>query len=787
MKKLRLITKTLLVAAFLGVGMSAWAVVNTDSQGRKQYVWNLGCEAKASVGGTDFTDYFLKASESAYGDYSAVYGTSGNYDIAKAHIYGGRCIYANISADSDKGGGASMAKDQGYLEFYAPISGIVTLVGCYSDRPKIYDVTTSTNSGSDKYLSVSAGDKIQIYSNLNNNSGHGVEKIVLTQTFYEETITNPSITGERNALTITAGVSSWTAGGVAREANAGASSYRYATSIEFNPTVTTYYTLDGTIPTLSSTVYNSGTIDASSAPIMNCITSSETGLTSEVASVVYGLVSVSTATIWDYAALKAAQTNGGFATDGTVWVKNMNDDSSNSRLKFQTTLGTDPTELGNDMVAFKAGVSGQVYMRLVDYSATVSVYDGTTKTDFVGGTSGGGTGQSNVNYHGGNSYYKYATFQVEAGKQYYIYRTAASGSSPNAGVYFIEFQPTGNNTTTALTEATTWSFVTQNDILTEYHGITKDNMYFGEGLTDVHTASVGYRITFNGTGNTATGANILSFKLPADVKGYISLMPSCYHHKLTLKAGETTLKEFSTGSSGDHNKDISVWVTTDAETTIYLYSPDADLSSNQPGTRYITWTPDVSGTIGSNGYTTFSSPYPLALGSMTASTGDVTAYYATAVGGSSVTLTSIAENVEAGEGLILKGTAGATFTIPVAVSGSAISNYLVGCPTATELTTPNDNYYVMVNSGENVEFQALNGSYTDNKVTIPAGKAYLNVSAANARLSVVFNDDETTTGIDDVRSKMSDVRSEYYNLNGQRIEKPSKGLYIVNGKKVILK
>ena len=195
----------------------------------------------------------------------------------------------------------------------------------------------------------------------------------------------------------------------------------------------------------------------------------------------------------------------------------------------------------------------------------------------------------------------------------------------------------------------------------------------------------------------------------------------------------------------------------------------------------------VSATIGSNGYTTFSSPYPLALGSMTASTGDVTAYYATAVGGSSVTLTSIAENVEAGEGLILKGTAGATFTIPVAVSGSAISNYLVGCPTATELTTPNDNYYVMVNSGENVEFQALNGSYTDNKVTIPAGKAYLNVSAANARLSVVFNDDETTTGIDDVRSKMSDVRSEYYNLNGQRIEKPSKGLYIVNGKKVILK
>ena len=34
---------------------------------------------------------------------------------------------------------------------------------------------------------------------------------------------------------------------------------------------------------------------------------------------------------------------------------------------------------------------------------------------------------------------------------------------------------------------------------------------------------------------------------------------------------------------------------------------------------------------------------------------------------------------------------------------------------------------------------------------------------------------------------MEEVRGEYYNLAGQRAVNPKKGLYIVNGKKVIIK
>lgn len=43
------------------------------------------------------------------------------------------------------------------------------------------------------------------------------------------------------------------------------------------------------------------------------------------------------------------------------------------------------------------------------------------------------------------------------------------------------------------------------------------------------------------------------------------------------------------------------------------------------------------------------------------------------------------------------------------------------------------------------------------------------------------------TGIQDVRSQREEVNGEYFNLGGQRVAKPTKGLYIVNGKKIMMK
>jgi len=51
-------------------------------------------------------------------------------------------------------------------------------------------------------------------------------------------------------------------------------------------------------------------------------------------------------------------------------------------------------------------------------------------------------------------------------------------------------------------------------------------------------------------------------------------------------------------------------------------------------------------------------------------------------------------------------------------------------------------------------------------------------------LNFVFGD---VTGIADVRSKMEDVRADFFDLQGRKVSQPTKGLYIVNGKKVVIK
>ena len=130
---------------------------------------------------------------------------------------------------------------------------------------------------------------------------------------------------------------------------------------------------------------------------------------------------------------------------------------------------------------------------------------------------------------------------------------------------------------------------------------------------------------------------------------------------------------------------------------------------------------------------------------------------------------------------MLKGTAGATVTIPVVASGEALSgNKLVGCTSETKLAA-NAAYYVLVNNGGTAEFQSL----SENGATIPAGKAYLNAGGGSARLSIVF--DEETTGIKSLTPALSEGNGAIYNLRGQRVAQPGKGLYIVNGKKVIIK
>jgi len=71
--------------------------------------------------------------------------------------------------------------------------------------------------------------------------------------------------------------------------------------------------------------------------------------------------------------------------------------------------------------------------------------------------------------------------------------------------------------------------------------------------------------------------------------------------------------------------------------------------------------------------------------------------------------------------------------------------------------------------------------------TLSAGKCWIELekSPANARaLSIVFEDE--TTGISAVKTAAT-IEGNCYDLSGRKVAQPTKGLFIVNGKKVVIK
>ena len=173
-------------------------------------------------------------------------------------------------------------------------------------------------------------------------------------------------------------------------------------------------------------------------------------------------------------------------------------------------------------------------------------------------------------------------------------------------------------------------------------------------------------------------------------------------------------------------------------------------------------------------YTTLTSSHAL---DFTSVSSDLKAYIATEISGGNVLMTQV-NKVPAGTGVVLEATTpGSPVIIPI-LTGAAddvSANKMAGSATATTAIAANGGYIL-----KDGVFQPAK------KGTLAAGKAYLNI-AVSAGASALNLDFGGTTGINEVRGQMEEVRGEYYNLAGQRVANPTKGLYIVNGKKVIIK
>ena len=71
-------------------------------------------------------------------------------------------------------------------------------------------------------------------------------------------------------------------------------------------------------------------------------------------------------------------------------------------------------------------------------------------------------------------------------------------------------------------------------------------------------------------------------------------------------------------------------------------------------------------------------------------------------------------------------------------------------------------------------------------VTIPEGKAYLQLSAPSAAKYFAIGTG-VVTGINEVNAAANDADDAYYTLQGMKTNKAAKGIYIHNGKKVVIK
>ena len=151
-----------------------------------------------------------------------------------------------------------------------------------------------------------------------------------------------------------------------------------------------------------------------------------------------------------------------------------------------------------------------------------------------------------------------------------------------------------------------------------------------------------------------------------------------------------------------------------------------------------------------------------------------------------VTLTALAATkIPAGQPVILKTTdAGHSMTLSETTGAAALGTNLLA---VTDGTNNVDGYrlgYGDVGGSDAVGFFKFTTTIAPAAGIVYIAAGNVNTGAGAHGLGINFDE---TTGIADVRGKMSDVRGDFYNLAGQRVAQPTKGLYIVNGKKIIMK
>ena len=195
--------------------------------------------------------------------------------------------------------------------------------------------------------------------------------------------------------------------------------------------------------------------------------------------------------------------------------------------------------------------------------------------------------------------------------------------------------------------------------------------------------------------------------------------------------------------------------------------------ANSASAWYLKVVDKLNFVIGSAGWATTHLPFDVVMPEK------VNAYAVESTSAASATLTQ-KEDIPAGQGAILEGQGTHTLTIAKA-SSDWTGNKLEGTNVDEQIT--GSAYVLSMPEGKDVGLypaKLTNGQFKNN-----ANKAYLPASAvpSDARFLVFSFGDDVETGITETEN--GKVKTEVYDLAGRRVQNAQKGIFIVNGKKVV--
>lgn len=181
-------------------------------------------------------------------------------------------------------------------------------------------------------------------------------------------------------------------------------------------------------------------------------------------------------------------------------------------------------------------------------------------------------------------------------------------------------------------------------------------------------------------------------------------------------------------------------------------------------------------------WTTFTSAYNLDFSNVE---GGLTAYTAKYNKENDAVALTPVKKVAAHTGLILKGEANTTYTLPILASNEAgleavTDNQLVDCVDAVWSSSRDKDYFLS------------NGKFVNSKNAgwaLP-GKSFLYIEGGRANQSespLRVYVDNTATAINGITNNSVVKDEAYYNLQGVKVQRPQHGVFIHNGKKVVLK